>query len=64
MRLATVSQILSTWLLARLYDHSSKRPIPGTLTSRGWHGTSSASVPYLVLHRKGFTLPPRLLVAR
>ena len=33
-RLVTISQILSTWVLARLYDHSSKRPIPGTLPAR------------------------------
>ena len=58
-QLATVSRILYG-ALRRRDDHSSKRPIPGTHPAEQ-AGTSSTFVPYLVLHRKGFTMPAGLL---
>ena len=58
MQSATVSRILYALLLAWHDDHSSKRPIPRTDTAGAeWCGPHL--VLYLVLHRKGFALPPR-----
>ncbi len=55
---------ISVCPLARGENHLSKRPIPETHSAFAEHEAGNLEVSYLALHPMGFSVPPRLRLAR